>query len=784
MASYINSCLGSSKNRVEGLLLLNVIVKQCTTDVFQQNASTWIKLLIQTLQGHCAASVYSATCHVLKEIIQYSKSFSDMSREITTTVIPQLLPILITSPEEVTESAVSCINACIKNYPGPVGPFKNKLDSFILQNLDSNTNCKAVYRCYALLSQCGPGGTAGIKHTEAWAYQCQRLMGSLHSTVAELYDGLEPEFMQKGIENSGLDLSPIGLDQIDRVTALVHRWHTLTSCMGYMLNEEMLSVVKVPADGILQLIFRCLSINATILLQRPTQERCLLAGFIPDIHIDALGILHHLILLCRRNLVPHCMNIVSVLCQELVWTQTGNNGYSKQYGVLRQKVYEVFSTWLKALDGCSGILLEETTLVKHLLQDCAPFTDTLQMTSEKGTVGDGPSKKKKRKGYQEISQGISTQRKVHPLANSDLVTAALDTLYWFITTSGSEMTGKKLQEIVEFVIHTLFLVQQSRDSPIPYTSIYCRKGLYSVLQALVLAPNPKVPSPVQCALQLFNTGLLDKCLEVSSYCVEAMRVCESLIHARVPCLNGPIVCDNLIHIGGDFSHSAKGQFNQTDTAQTNGHDENVGKNTSENKVNNTLENMDTLENISVDRTLKRSRQAADLENEASENIDSNKLLKTGTVASKTRVTEGRNSNIDDNIKEVEVIDSDSESNTDEDNDNSGDDDVEMVENKDKNSGKWKGSGKSKDSEVEFTGESGDKVDDTSKETVQNRIDAAETNDTVEDKKKKLNDNKENDDEGDIVNDNKDIPKGQDVKEPDSDVINMMSAFIDAGPDSD
>jgi hypothetical protein len=48
------------------------------------------------------------------------------------------------------------------------------------------------------------------------------------------------------------------------------------------------------------------------------------------------------------------------------------------------------------------------------------------MTSEKGTVGDGPSKKKKRKGYQEISQGISTQRKVHPFANSDLVTAALD----------------------------------------------------------------------------------------------------------------------------------------------------------------------------------------------------------------------------------------------------------------------------------------------------------------------------------------------------------------------
>ena len=92
-------------------------------------------------------------------------------------------------------------------------------------------------------------------------------------------------------------------------------------------------------------------------------------------------------------------------------------------------------------------------------------------------------------------------------------------LYWLVTTSGCEMNGKKLQEITRFIIHTLFLVQQSRDSPVPYSSAHCRKGLYSVLQACVLLPHSKVPSPVQCAVQLFSTGILDKSLEVYDFII-------------------------------------------------------------------------------------------------------------------------------------------------------------------------------------------------------------------------------------------------------------------------
>lgn len=46
---------------------------------------------------------------------------------------------------------------------------------------------------------------------------------------------------------------------------------------------------------------------------------------------------------------------------------------------LRSTVYNVLTTWMKVLDGCSGIVTEESNLIKQILYDCTPFTETLQV---------------------------------------------------------------------------------------------------------------------------------------------------------------------------------------------------------------------------------------------------------------------------------------------------------------------------------------------------------------------------------------------------------------------
>ncbi|KAH3810241.1 hypothetical protein DPMN_138631 [Dreissena polymorpha] len=560
IVGYIHQCLNNSKQRYEGLILLGVLVKQSSTAIFQKNAVTWLKLLLNILQSHCPPPVHQACCKLLSQVIDHSDSFSDVSREVTSTFIPQLLPLLLTCEPGCLSAALTCVSMCIRKYPGPVGPFKAKLQTLVEQKLANGKNYEELYECFALLASCGSGGNLGIKHTEAWSELAEGVLASLHETLSCMYSDVD---MGSGSSCTGKPLAglpPIDFSHNDRVVALFKRWCSLTKCMQALLREDFNAVARVPADDILNIIFHCLSVNTNMLMSRPTSERSLLASFSQDVHIHALYLLQQLITLCGRNLIPQGVMIVSVLTQELSWSHSEGDGHDQHYGCLREVVFETLTVWIKALDACSSVKSGETTLVKEIIHDCLPYTYTLKMTSglstgsktDKMTSGQGSRKGHKGKGYHEISQGISTQRKSQPLANHSLVKAALEALYWMLTTSGWEFSQKSLQSVQEFVIRSLLALHQAPlgSLPAPYADPSCRRGLYRVLSACVTSTHANVPPPVQVALGLFSAGLRDKHADVSSYCMEAMRLCEVLIHHRVPCLKGPVVCENLIQISG------------------------------------------------------------------------------------------------------------------------------------------------------------------------------------------------------------------------------------------
>lgn len=52
----------------------------------------------------------------------------------------------------------------------------------------------------------------------------------------------------------------------------------------------------------------------------------------------------------------------------------------------------------------------------------------------------------------------------------------------------------------------------------PYTSSRCRRELYRLLLALLLAPSPRCPPPLACALQAFSLGQREDSLEVTAEC--------------------------------------------------------------------------------------------------------------------------------------------------------------------------------------------------------------------------------------------------------------------------
>ncbi|XP_064615659.1 proline-, glutamic acid- and leucine-rich protein 1-like [Liolophura sinensis] len=95
-----------------------------------------MNLLLQVLQAHCPAAHRHLTCHVVKLLLIESKSLPELAREVSTSFLSQLLPLLLGASEEWAPSSIGCINTCIRQYPGACGVFKGKIESFILLYLD------------------------------------------------------------------------------------------------------------------------------------------------------------------------------------------------------------------------------------------------------------------------------------------------------------------------------------------------------------------------------------------------------------------------------------------------------------------------------------------------------------------------------------------------------------------------------------------------------------------------------------------------------------------------
>lgn len=71
------------------------------------------------------------------------------------------------------------------------------------------------------------------------------------------------------------------------------------------------------------------------------------------------------------------------------------------------------------------------------------------------------------------------------------------------------------QRLHDLVLPLVMGVQQGEVlGSSPYSSARCRRELYRLLLALLLAPSPRCPPPLACALQAFSLGQREDNLEV------------------------------------------------------------------------------------------------------------------------------------------------------------------------------------------------------------------------------------------------------------------------------
>ncbi|XP_041351813.1 proline-, glutamic acid- and leucine-rich protein 1-like isoform X2 [Gigantopelta aegis] len=546
----IHSHLGSSKSRKLGLGLLKEFVGQCSTDLFLSHVNTWINLLLQTLQSHDSDVCHQAVCYVLSDILETSSCFPELSRDISNSTVPQIFPLLLEANMNWREAALSCIGVCIKNFPGPCGTFKNKLESLIWQELSENSTTQSVISCFALLPRCGGGGSQGVKFTESWTEQCSKVLSGLNQALDLLYEGLET-----GSEYHPADRLPqmsCPDSEPARGKYLTGHFQTLALCLEALLSESFPTVVKVPVESVLHIVCRCLAVNKNVMLSRPSTSRIWLLARLPFLQRQALTVLASLIRSVRHGLLPHSDVINKLFLQTLFSTHWDSATYGQECPLrfVRQSAYSGLLLWLQVAGYGTNLILEGNDLAKELLHDIVPVTDTVRLDVKKRDVNDGPPVKKKKKGggYQELGGGIGSQKKMNRFATADLTVIALDVLAALVECFGPSWKPKTYKDILQSLIATTISVQQSSEPPVPYQSGTCRLALYTALLSCTVTVHSDVPSPVQITMGLFRRSLQDHCLEVSTFSKRAMLFCECIIHPRAPCVRGPslIQCNIIV----------------------------------------------------------------------------------------------------------------------------------------------------------------------------------------------------------------------------------------------